>query len=210
MTKLQFIEDTARTTDRNLVWITKIVNHTYGSHDTSCNYFIISANGNLMTETIQLQGSFAACVESNFSFTGHGLVIKFPGLRLGEEYTASFKPDHKGQLSYIDGCSNTNLISPPRNGDPCVNYLYFPKNITQSRHTHPSVRIAYVMSGQGIASLDDQDLELKQGDAFILDRHVIHGFNTSNSSMSLVVFHPDSEDGPRDEFNPMKSRTYIR
>jgi hypothetical protein len=27
--------------------------------------------------------------------------------------------------------------------------------------------------------------------------------------MSLAVFHPDSEDGPKDEANPMKTRTYI-
>ena len=41
------------------------------------------------------------------------------------------KVESTGRLSYIDGCTDTLLISPPRKGDACLNHLHFPKNITE-------------------------------------------------------------------------------
>ena len=39
------------------------------------------------------------------------------------------KVEPTGRLAYIDGCTDTLLISPPRKGDACLNHLHFPKNI---------------------------------------------------------------------------------
>jgi quercetin dioxygenase-like cupin family protein len=151
----------------------------------------------------------------NINIEGPALVIDNPGYEFSEKKTCTFNPSLQGQLSYIDGCSNSNLIDPPRNGDPCINYLYFPPGIDQTWHTHPSVRIGYVLSGQGYACLKygdkEEELSLELGKIFVLHRHVKHRFRTNGDQhMSLMVYHPDSEDGPRDENNPMKSRTYIR
>ena len=49
-----------------------------------------------------------------------------------------------GRLKYIDGCTDSLLIPPVKMGDPCLNHLHFPKNITQTGHTHPSHRIGIV------------------------------------------------------------------
>ena len=147
--------------------------------------------------------------------TGPALVIDNPGYEFAERKLCAFDPTEQGQLSYIDGCSNSNLIDPPRNGDPCINYLYFPPGIDQTWHTHPSVRIGYILTGKGYACLKDGDKEtelpLEPGKIFVLHRHAKHRFRTDGDQhMSLMVYHPDSEDGPRDENNPMKARTYLR
>jgi quercetin dioxygenase-like cupin family protein len=149
------------------------------------------------------------------SVQGPALVIENPGYEFSERKLTAFKAGELGQLSYIDGCSNSNLIDPPRNGDPCINYLYFPPGIDQTWHTHPSVRIGYVLSGKGYACVkngdEEQELPLEPGKIFVLHRHAKHRFRTDGDQhMSLMVYHPDSEDGPRDENNPMKSRTYLR
>lgn len=44
------------------------------------------------------------------------------------------KSESRGRLSYIDGCTDTLLIMPPRLGDPCLNYLHFPVGIDQTQH----------------------------------------------------------------------------
>ena len=45
-----------------------------------------------------------------------------------------------GRLRYIDGCSDTLLICPPRVGEPCLNHLHIPPHTDQTPHTHPSAR----------------------------------------------------------------------
>jgi hypothetical protein len=149
------------------------------------------------------------------SMQGSGIVIDNPGMALNERCITSLTPGIPGQLSYIDACSNSNLINPARNGDPCVNYLYFPPGIDQTWHTHPSVRVGLVISGQGSACIKHGDnlmeFPLEMGKGFVLHRHSMHRFKTFGSQhMSLLVWHPDSEDGPQDEANPMKTRTYFR
>ena len=60
-------------------------------------------------------------------------------------YTGFFKIggpiETHGRLRYIDGCTDSLLISPPVKGDPCLNFLYIPPNLDQTAHTHPSCRI---------------------------------------------------------------------
>ena len=145
---------------------------------------------------------------------GSALIIDNTGYSTTEPKLATVDPTKPGQLSYIDGCSNTNLIDPLRNGDPCINYLHFPPGIDQTWHTHPSYRIGYVISGSGHACVKESGMEhqypLRVGRMFILHRHALHRFVTTIDSMSLMVYHPDSEDGPRDENNPMKARTYLQ
>ena len=59
--------------------------------------------------------------------------------------------EKSGRLSYIDGCTDSLLVMPPRLGDPCLNYLHFPMGIDQTQHLHPSIRMGIDIGGKGIA-----------------------------------------------------------
>ncbi len=173
--------------------------------------FILAKNANLLSsDGFSAHGCFSAFVNGAYSIDGEFVAIHLPGIGIRGTKISAVNADTPGDLSYIDGCSNSNLISPGRNGEPCTNYLYFPPNIDQTHHTHPSFRLGVVLSGKGQANLEGQTLALKPGDVFLLPRFVRHGFSTPfGESMSLMVFHPDSDDGPTDEHNPMKRRTYL-
>ena len=177
--------------------------------DAGYTRFIV-CNGTFTSPNANFSGMFVGSFNKSFTVSGEGLVIELPGYLLLDEKFSFVNSQAPGNLSYIDGCSNSNLIDPPRNGDPCLNYLYFPEGIDQTFHTHPSLRIGMILEGTGYACLRNQEVPLNPGNIFVLDRFTLHRFRTTNSHMSLVAFHPDSEDGPRDEFNPMKSRTYIQ
>jgi mannose-6-phosphate isomerase-like protein (cupin superfamily) len=206
---LNKIDQPTQIRDRHVLNIIPI-NGTHEFEDTKITRWVI-VNGGVESDTYNMKGVIACSVNTAFTVTGHGVVIETLGVRMPENRFSTVNPNTQGHLSYIDGCSNTNLIDPPRNGDPCLNYLYFPSGIDQTFHTHPSIRIGYILSGSGIASMKDEDIPLEAGNLFILDRHALHRFRTTaENTMSLAVFHPDSEDGPRDEHNPMKTRTYLK
>lgn len=171
--------------------------------------FILAKNAMLSSSRLTINGCFGGYVDGDFFVNGEALIIEVPGFSFNKQIVSTVDPTSVGDLSYIDGCSNTVVIPPPRNGDACVNYLYFPPRINQTAHTHPSIRIGYVLAGSGMARTNDGDIPLKAGDIFVLPRHTKHGFVTSNGTMSLMVFHPDSEGGPTDERNPMKLRTLL-
>ncbi|MFN8575258.1 MAG: AraC family ligand binding domain-containing protein [Candidatus Sericytochromatia bacterium] len=117
--------------------------------------------------------------------------------------------ENKGRYKYIDGCSDSLLISPVKFGDPCLNLLYFPKNINQTPHTHPSLRIGMIVKGEGFCLLDDQEIELKSGKVFIINENILHSFKTIDSEMLIVVYHPESDFGPTDNNHPMINKTII-
>lgn len=123
--------------------------------------------------------------------------------------TATVKLEHKGRLTYIDGCSDSMLIQPMRMGDPVLNLLYFPKGIDQTFHTHPSIRLGLVLSGEGMASLPDKEIALKPGVLFCLEEQELHRFRTVTDEMRIVAYHPDSDWGPTDQNHPMLNRTYL-
>lgn len=117
--------------------------------------------------------------------------------------------EDKGRLKYIDGCSDTLLISPPLRGEPCFNFLHFPVGISQTKHTHPSVRIGMIHTGHGLCHTEDGTESLDAGSMFILAPDAVHAFETTDSAMQLTVFHPDSDFGPTHEEHPMLNRTLV-
>lgn len=123
--------------------------------------------------------------------------------------------ESNGRLSYIDGCSDSVLVSMPRYGDPVLNYLHFPTGIYQTQHTHPSIRMGVVISGEGEAFQEKSNYHdgwvkpLKKGCIFMLTEQELHSFRTSSSHMDIIAFHPDSDTGPTDENHSMINRTYI-
>jgi quercetin dioxygenase-like cupin family protein len=171
--------------------------------------FVSTIDGKVENKNTSITGTVGACINSDFSVTGKGFVVNCPGIMFNNDTYVSIDSEEPGELSYIDGCSNSIIVGPPKSGDPCLNYLYFPPGIKQTFHTHPSFRIGLVVSGSGLAHINDKELELQKGSVFFLPRYVNHRFSTIDNHMSILVFHPDSDDGPLDENNPMKTRTYI-
>lgn len=118
--------------------------------------------------------------------------------------------ERTGRLSYIDGCSDSTIIFPPRYGDASLNLLYFPTGTDQSFHTHPSLRLGCVVSGHGIAETRQGQQALKTGDAFVIEENEMHRFRTESSEMRVVAYHPESDFGPTDRNHAMINRTYLK
>lgn len=114
-----------------------------------------------------------------------------------------------GRLKYINGCSDTLLLSPVKLGEPCLNYLYVPPNILQTPHTHPSVRVGCVLEGKGFCKTNTETFDLTPGNIFILSPEEEHNFYTLDNYLRIVVYHPDSDFGPTHETHPMVNKTYV-
>ena len=115
----------------------------------------------------------------------------------------------EGRLKYIDGCTDSLLISPVKKGMPCLNHLHFPKYIKQTFHTHPSYRAGIVAYGRGFAETKKGTVEISKGDSWFIPQDEIHRFITDSSEMGVIAYHPDSDYGPVDENHPMINRTII-
>lgn len=114
-----------------------------------------------------------------------------------------------GRLKYIDGCTDSLLIGPPRIGDPCLNHLHFPPGIRQTMHTHPSVRIGIVARGSGRCITPSGESPLLPGVCWYLPVDAAHCFYTDDESMDIIAWHPDTDTGPKDEDHPMVNRTMV-
>ena len=141
---------------------------------------------------------------------GRGIVI------LREHYYGYFHiggpVEHRGRLRYIDGCTDSLLISPPRKGAPCLNLLYFPAGVDQTAHTHPSDRVGIIMSGKGkcIYDPDGKSVDLVPGMIFCIHKDGYHKFQTPyEREMRVLAYHPETDFGPDDEAHPMLNRTII-
>lgn len=125
--------------------------------------------------------------------------------------------EEKGRLRYMDGCSDSLLIPPTIKGDPCLNHLHFPPGISQTRHTHPSIRIGVVTSGEGHCEVPENEdgtgaaieIPLTPGQIFIIPPEGHHSFFTKDNTLDIVAFHPDSDIGPTHDDHPMVNRTYV-
>jgi len=115
-----------------------------------------------------------------------------------------------GRLKYIDGCTDSLLLSPMKLGDPCFNALYFPPSINQTSHTHPSLRAGLVVSGRGECVTPAQTIPLEPDTAFVIETNGVHCFRTfSDQGMVVVAYHPESDFGPTDQAHPMILRTIV-
>lgn len=180
--------------------------------DSTAYGYLLS--GTLSLEKLTVQAGQYFCLtrmqpDSRLSFAhASGLLVQrrgFKGLNM-----VGGPLESSGRLVYIDGCSDSLLVSPPRLGDPSLNHLHFPDGIEQSFHIHPSIRAGIVVSGSGKASLaHGKELPLRAGDVFILSERERHRFCTGDSEMHIVAFHPDGDFGPTDANHPMKNRTLL-
>lgn len=122
--------------------------------------------------------------------------------------------EHEGRLKYIDGCTDSLLVPPVRMGDPCLNLLYFPPDIDQTAHTHPSDRIGMVLSGRGRCHAwndgREEVIDLVPNLIFCIHTDGKHKFSTPyGHHMRVLAYHPDSDFGPTDQEHPMINRTIV-
>lgn len=204
------------------------------------SYFVFIYNGNAL---LNLDSGIQSILPKDTYFSVHGtfcLTGEFKAIAI-EVLTekGKFKENNftsytniggtveeKGRLKYIDGCTDSLLIPPVKKGDPCLNHLHFPKNITQTPHTHPSHRIGIVIRGEGECVTPFGNLPLIEGCIFVIKEYDgeelfkgldgnlyeagTHKFDTKHSSMDVIAFHPDSDFGAEDEFHPMINRTIVK
>jgi quercetin dioxygenase-like cupin family protein len=138
---------------------------------------------------------------------GAGLVISRPGYAGLRQFGGPL--EREGRLRYIDGCSDTLLVCPPRRGEPCLNHLHVPPGIVQSAHTHPSARIGVILRGRGECRTAGGAQPLAPGMGWYIPAGCVHAFATGEESLDVVAWHPDSDFGPTDENHPMINRTRI-
>lgn len=117
--------------------------------------------------------------------------------------------ESSGRLTYIDGCTTSTLISPPRYGDPSLNLLSFPAKTEQSFHRHPTLRLGVILDGNGFADVEKKSYRIAKHSIFSISENERHRFRTKDKTLRLIAFHPDSDFGPRDNDHAMLNRTYL-
>lgn len=140
-----------------------------------------------------------------------GTAVFFTRLGFIGQPTIGGPIETSGRLSYIDNCSDTILVYPPRFGDPSISLLSFPHNITQRFHTHPSIRMGVVVRGKGYSELGTgEKIQLEPGVAFCVSEREVHRFVTdSKSGLDVISYHPDGEWGPTDQNHTLLNRTHL-
>ena len=199
--------------------------HVYGFHDdtlelpaNATHYGMVTEGGGILhdrSDRFRLrEGMFfvmpGACRLA--APGGRGLVISrlgYHGLRqVGGPIEA------EGRLRYIDGCTDTLLVCPPRLGEPCLNHLHIPPHTAQTQHTHPSERIGVILRGRGECRVPSQDgadivYPLSPGMGWRIPTGAKHSFFTTDESLDVIAWHPDSDFGPTDGNHPMINRTIL-
>lgn len=117
--------------------------------------------------------------------------------------------EETGRLRYIDNCRNTVLLPPSVKGEPCLNFLDLCAGVTQTAHTHPSLRVGIVLRGNGACGTADGTLPLTTGTMFVIPPGTSHSFQSQGEPMKIVIYHPDSADGPTHVNNTMLNNTFV-
>ena len=153
---------------------------------------------------------FCYAAKSAEEFITNGTAVYIERLGFLGQNTLGGPLEKTGRLCYIDGCSDSLLIYPPRCGDPSLNLLQFPSGIDQTFHIHPSVRLGIVVRGSGMSTLRNETINLEVGDMFCIEEREYHRFRTElDQTLTVVAFHPDGDWGPTDQNHTMLNRTYI-
>jgi len=209
------VKGTFTTQDRWPLRLTKLETGESRAFDsTPGTYYIMLQRASYYADNIKFEDVCAAfAVNNHFTIKcgpGTAVVIEYAGLHLLESRYYVQNNLDMGNLSYMDGGTNTTAVNPGRLGDPVINYVHFPAGMKQTLHTHPSHRVGMVLKGRGLVELDDSEFPLQQGGVFFMQRNVLHNFMCPyNEDVVLFVFAPDSGTGPTDEVNPLKIRTYV-
>ena len=167
-------------------------------------------------------GNKSIVIDEGFWFsTKNGAEIKF----ISDQYRVAIwqldgyngqltigEVENTGRLNYIDNCKDTILHQPIKKGMPCLNALFMPEGVYQTRHTHPSTRSGFIIIGGAMCDTPEGKFDLESGNIFVLLKDAEHNFISNHGkdiTMKLIAYHPDSDYGPTDEIHPMINRTIV-
>jgi mannose-6-phosphate isomerase-like protein (cupin superfamily) len=71
------------------------------------------------------------------------------------------------------------------------------------------MRVGMVIRGHGACVTPTETIPLMPGRVFVIRAEGPHRFRTTDSEMSVVAYHPDSDFGPTHEAHPMINRTMV-
>lgn len=173
---------------------------------------VISGNASYKNKTIN-KFEYFCLTEPNEKVIINGTTVFFVRYGFIGQQQIGGPVEQSGRLVYIDGCSDSLLVYPPRMGDPSLNLLSFPEQINQTFHIHPSIRLGVVLEGEGYSNIltngTEESIDLVSGIAFCINERELHRFRTTYSTLKIIAYHPDGDWGPTDENHPMKNRTLI-
>lgn len=178
-------------------------------------HFIIVAEGEAVAEapgrpsSMLVAGMFCVVPGEARIIAPKGRVLVITHVGYHGLWQVGGPPEPQGRLRYIDGCSDTLLVCPPRLGEPCLNHLHVPPGTRQSAHTHPSVRIGTITGGEGECRTEEGRYPLRAGMGWLIPAGVVHSFHTEANALDVIAWHPDSDFGPTDESHPMRNRTIL-
>lgn len=97
-------------------------------------------------------------------------------------------------LPYVNGCSTRQLFPPERGGDPTMQLLTIPPySSEQAHHIHSTVRVVYVLEGEGWSIVGTADKCIRQklvpGMTIILNNMVPHHFETKSKALLVMPVH---------------------
>ena len=212
--QMHLVKSEYETKDRWILKITRLEPGQTKKFNPQGTDYVMLAGASIQSKKFDVKNVTAACTitepyKISCGEDSYAAVVSYTGLALLENTITIIDPANHGNLSYINNASNTNAINPSRDGDPCINYDYFPTNMVQTPHIHPSHRIGLIIAGEGCIELLDKVIDVKKGDLFFLPRMELHHFLTKDKTVVLWSFSPDSETGPTDQSNPVKARTYL-
>lgn len=180
--------------------------------DEGCSYWVLITEGEAIATlgadrfTLRAEHYLAAPGPGALA-GGQGLVIELAGYRAVRQLGGPLEPE--GRLRYVDGCSDTLLVCPPRLGEPCLNHLHIPPHTDQSEHTHPSLRVGVIARGAGTCRTPLGDVPLTRGLGWLIPEGLRHSFVTRDAALDVFAWHPDSDFGPTDDDHPMINRTLL-
>jgi mannose-6-phosphate isomerase-like protein (cupin superfamily) len=187
--------------------------HVTTPHSTTYGYVLSGCVELGGTHTAQENEYFCVYTKGIERFNVDGEVVFFTRIGFKGQNVIGGPLEKSGSLCYIDGCSDSLLVYPPRQGDPSLNALFFPAGIDQTFHIHPSIRFGVVVDGEGFSNVKvngaEEEVPLKTGDMFCIEERETHRFRTTTSHMTVVPYHPDGDWGPTDHNHTMLNRTYI-
>lgn len=191
-------------------WVINSIKVDDSEHDT---HFLFVSSGEVTLKSSNgeflLREKCFAAVPGNFSLDGSGLILVATLLNYIGLFTIGGPIEPKGRLNYIDGCSSTVLINPLKRGEPCLNFLYVPPGVSQTPHTHHSLRIGLVAEGSGTCQVDEGTFKMEAGTVFCLPENKLHSFSAIDNSLRIIIYHPDSDVGPTDDSHTMLNNTFV-
>lgn len=117
-------------------------------------------------------------------------------------------------LPYVNGCSTRQLIHPERLGDPTLQMLDIPPHAAeQAHHIHSTVRVVYILRGQGTSVVGMEKLvesePLIPGMVMLIEPMCPHHFETEDDHLICVPLHVWSSVGGAENNHPMFNGTHL-